>query len=435
MTTLVVRGPSAVEGRTTVPGDKSISHRALMIAAMAQGRSHIHGLGPGDDVDATRRCLESYGIGFDDAGDGVVVHGTDIASWREPLRALDCANSGTTMRLLSGLAARCPFSSSLDGDASLRRRPMDRIVHPLRNLGARVDAVDGVFPPLTVGGGSLTGTRIAIDVPSAQVKSCVILAALGASGRTTISMPVATRDHTEQMLCSLGAEVESRRRADGSVEIAVNPPFTPSPFSYEIPGDVSSAAFLVAAGLLCGHVEIVDVGLNATRVGFLDVCRRMGASLVWVVNDTSMGESNGRIDAERSTLRGVGVEGRVVPLMIDEVPLLAVLGTAAEGTTTVTGADELRVKESDRISAIVAALRRMGAEIDERPDGFEVRGPSELNGAVVSACGDHRIAMALAIAALRANGETRIEGFEAAAVSWPGFEEALSDLGADVELQ
>jgi 3-phosphoshikimate 1-carboxyvinyltransferase len=262
------------------------------------------------------------------------------------------------------------------------------------------------------------------------VKSCVLLAGLGADGETVVREPLRTRDHTERMLDWLGAPTGIRN----GEEIFVRR-FRPAGFTLDVPGDPSSAAFLAAAGMLLGRVRVAGVCLNPTRVGFYDVCARMGAAVHLRGSGRRGGEPVGDIDAERSVLHGVGIEGPIVPLMIDEVPLIAVLGAAAQGPTVVTGAAELRVKESDRIAAIVAALRAMGADIDERPDGFEVRGPTQLRGARVQSCGDHRIAMALAVAALTANGETRIEGFEAAAVSWPGFERALQQLGADVETQ
>jgi 3-phosphoshikimate 1-carboxyvinyltransferase len=426
MTTLVVRGGSPIDGETTVPGDKSISHRALMLAAIADGRSEITGLAPGEDVASTRRCLRAYGVNVEDRDrDAVVVDG---GAWEAPGAPLDCGNSGTTMRLLAGLAAHHEFESVFDGDASLRRRPMDRIARPLSELGARVDARDGRFPPVSVRGGNLLGMTVDTRVPSAQVKSCVLLAGLAAEGETIVREPERTRDHTERMLQWLGAPTGIRDNRDIFVR-----PFRPKGFALDVPGDPSSAAFLVAAALLLGGVEITGVCLNPTRVGFYEVCARMGAKVRLRSTEGRSGEGVGAIEAERSALNGVGVEGPVVPLMIDEVPLIAVLATAARGPTVVTGAGELRVKESDRIAAMASALRAMGADIDERDDGFEIRGPTPLRGATVQACGDHRVAMALAVAGAAANGETRIEGFEAAAVSWPGFDDVLRQLGADVE--
>ncbi len=394
-----------------------------MLAAIADGRSRVSGLATGDDIASTRRCLAAYGVAFE--GD----HVDGLRDWHAPAQPLDCGNSGTTMRLLAGLAAHHDFESVLDGDASLRRRPMDRIARPLRALGARVDARESRFPPVRVTGGALRGSRIDTQVPSAQVKSCALLAGLGADGETVVTEPVQTRDHTERMLEWLGAPIGRRER-----QVSIGR-FTPKAFTLDVPGDPSSAAFLVAAALLCGRVEVSEVCLNPTRTGFYEICSRMGARLSLEPSSERGGEPVGRITAERSSLHGIGIEGPVVPLMIDEVPLAAVVATAAEGPTLVTGAGELRIKESDRIAAMGSALRKMGADIEEREDGFEVRGPVELHGATVSSCGDHRIAMALTVAALRAAGETRIEGFEAASVSWPDFDRVLAGLGAQVEIQ
>jgi 3-phosphoshikimate 1-carboxyvinyltransferase len=432
MTTLVVRGGASVEGAATVPGDKSISHRALMLAAVADGESVLRGLASGDDVASTRSCLESFGVGVRDDDGAVRVLGS--SHWRAPEGVLDCGNSGTTMRLLAGLAAHHSFLSVLDGDASLRARPMDRVARPLARLGARVDAREGRYPPLSVSGGGLRGARVETEVASAQVKSCVLLAALAAEGETVVREPVPTRDHTERMLSWLGVPCEERDASDGGREVGVRP-FRPRGFEIEVPGDPSSAAFLVAAALLCGDVTVAGVCLNPTRTAFYDVCARMGGRLELDVEAQRAGEPVGSVAAHRSVLRGVSVGGPVVALLLDEVPLLAVLAAAAEGTTVVTGARELRVKESDRIAAMTTALRKMGADIDERDDGLEVHGPADLAGADVDACGDHRVAMALAVAALHAGGETRIAGFEAASVSWPGFERTLSSLGANVRTE
>jgi 3-phosphoshikimate 1-carboxyvinyltransferase len=433
VTTLIVRGPARIDGRTTVPGDKSISHRALMLAAIANGASRIGGLAPGADVAATRRCLQSYGVAMDDEQGAVIVHGRGSDAWRPPGVSLDCANSGTTMRLLAGLAAHHEYESCFDGDASLRRRPMDRIAAPLRALGAHVDAREEKFPPISIRGGDLHGAMIDTGVPSAQVKSCALLAGLRAEGETVVREQLQTRDHTERMLGSLGAPTGVRTH-NGATEIFVKA-FEPPPFDIDVCGDPSSAAFLVTAALLCGNVRLDGVCVNPTRVAFYQTCARMGGSVRVERTEERHLEPVGWIEAKESALHGVGVEGPLVPQMIDEIPLIAVLATAAQGSTTVTGAAELRVKESDRIAAIAVALRAMGADIDERPDGFEVRGPTALGGITVDAQDDHRIAMALAVAGLAATGETRITGFEAAGVSWPGFESVLTALGADVEIE
>jgi 3-phosphoshikimate 1-carboxyvinyltransferase len=332
------------------------------------------------------------------------------------------------MRILAGLAARRKFLTVLDGDESLRRRPMDRVCDPLRMMGAAIDARDERLPPLRVRGGPLRGTDIDTGVASAQVKSAVMLAALGAEGHTTITEPAPTRDHTERMLRALGAPVRTEGR-----RIVVER-FDVPPFELEVAGDPSSAAFLVAAAVLCGSVRIEDVLLNPVRIAFTQALARMGASVHTETMHERMGEPVGIIDAHRSTLAGIGIEGPIVPALIDELPLVAVLATQARGQTHATGAGELRVKETDRIAAIAAGLRAMGAPVEEHPDGFVVEGPVQLRGAIVESFGDHRIAMALAVAGLVADGETCIEGWEAADVSWPGFADALRSLGAEVRV-
>ncbi len=433
MSTLVVRGPSAVSGEARVPGDKSISHRALMLGAIARGATTVKNLGPGEDVGATVRCLESYGVGVDRSGASYVVNGRGRRSWAQAGGSLDCGNSGTTMRLLSGLAAHHSFPSILDGDASLRRRPMDRMVGPLGALGAQVATTDG-HAPITITGGRLSGADVETAVASAQVKTAVIFAALAADGETMVTEPALSRDHTERMLSALGGPLSQERLPDGSHSVVVSP-FSPAAFELEVPGDVSSAAFLVGAAVLTGDVRITGVGLNPTRIGFLDLLGRMGAYCAPTVESEHLGEPFGSIEARRSELGGVSVEGPTVPLMVDELPLLAVVATQARGTTTVTGAQELREKESDRIATTVSALKLLGADAEELPDGFVVNGPTPLMGTKVEAADDHRLAMALAVAGLVASGETLVDGFEAAAVSWPGFEKVLGALGADLELR
>lgn len=433
MATLVVRGPGRVAGAATVPGDKSICHRALMLAATAKGRSRIGGLAPGRDVASTARCLVGYGVGLRVEGDVAEISGDGIADWNEPTGPLDCGNSGTTMRLLAGLAARHRFVSSFAGDESLQRRPMDRIAAPLRALGARVAAREGRFPPIDVSGGDLHGTRVELQVASAQVKSCLLLAGLGASGTTSVVSPAPTRDHTERMLAALGVGVRSARLESGAELVEVEAADIP-PVRIDVPGDTSSAAFLAAAAVLTGSIRVHGLLLNPTRTGFFETLVGMGAAVRWEVSEERLGEPVGLVEAEVARLTGVTLESPVIPGLIDELPLVAVLATQASGPTTVSGAAELRVKESDRIAAVAEGLRRLGATVNERPDGFAVEGPMPLRGATVDAWGDHRIAMALAVAGLVAEGETRIAGWEAADVSWPRFADTLAALGADCEV-
>ena len=429
MTTLIVRGPASVAGSIAVPGDKSISHRALMLGAAAAGETTLRGLAPGEDVASTISCLRAYGVRIDRKGDVATIASGGIAAWEQPPGVLDCGNSGTTMRILAGFAARRELRSTFDGDASLRRRPMDRVARPLETLGARVTTTGG-HPPITVEGGRLHGTQVDTGVASAQVKSAVLFAALGADGPTTVTEPLPTRDHTERMLSGLGARIA----VNTDLRIEVEPFDVPS-FHLEIAGDVSSAAFLVAAAVASGEVSVTGVGLNPLRIGFLEALREMGATVAWDADEERLQEPVGTITAQRSDLRAVSIDPAIVPTLHDELPLIAALATQAAGETVVRGAEELRVKEADRIEAITAGLRRLGADIEELSDGFVVRGPTVLSGATVDGAGDHRIAMSLAIAGLVAKGDTRIEGFECADISWPGFHEVLARIGADVELQ
>ena len=433
MSTFVVAGGHTLEGTTTVPGDKSISHRALLVAAAAQGRSTLRGLPQGADVASTASCLRGFGVAVHGDDDAVVVDGSGVRAWREPESPLDCGNSGTTMRILSGLAARCGFRTVLDGDASLRSRPMERVADPLRRMGARVSTSDG-RPPMTIEGGTLSGVTVTLEVASAQVKSAVLLAGLGATGTTEVIEPHPSRDHTERILLALDAPLTAGKGERGAVRVSVEP-FEPAGFSVDVPGDPSSAASIVAAGVLTGFVRVADVCLNPTRIAFFDALARMGARVRWETTEDRLGEPVGWVEADRSTLGGIGIEGPIYAAIQDELPLLAVVATQAEGTTTVTGAAELRLKETDRIAAICDGLTRLGADLTEHDDGFEIRGPTPLNGTTVDARGDHRIAMALAVAGLVAEGTTRVDGAESAAVSWPEFADALEGLGAHIEVE
>ena len=431
MSTLVVRGGAKVSGSVVLPGDKSIAHRALMLGATATGRTTVRNLPSGADVASTMACLEGYGVRVEHEGDSAAVHSRGIEAWVEPDVPLFCGNSGTTMRILAGLAARCDFTSIFDGDASLRRRPMARVGEPLRALGATVSLTDD-HAPFTVRGGSLRGTAIRSGVASAQVKSSIVFAALGADGASSVTEPFASRDHTERMLGALGASVNVRRTAGGVVTDVE--PFDVPAFDLAVCGDVSSAAFIVAAGVLAGSVSIDGVGLNPSRIGFLEAVARMGGDVSWEAIEDRMGEPVGRIDATLSGLRAIEIDEVMVPTLHDELPILGVLATQAEGTTIVRGAEELRVKESDRIASLATGLRVLGGDIEELDDGFIIHGPTPLQGGTVESAGDHRMALAFAVAGLVAKGDVIVEGFESAAVSWPAFENVLSSLGAEVDL-
>jgi len=406
-----------IAGELRVPGDKSIAHRALMLTTLAQGESWIGGLPEGEDVAATVACLRGLGATVQRGGGAARIRGAGLRSFATPHGSLDCANSGTTMRLLLGLLAGSWVSATLDGDASLRRRPMARVVEPLRSMGASIDASEG-RPPLTVRGRRLQGRRHVLPLPSAQVKSALLLAGLSASGPTTVVEPVATRDHTERLLRAMGTDV---RTTPGGVEI--RPSHQPlRPIELAVPGDFSSAAFWMAAAASRpgGSVTIHDVGLNPTRTAFLALLQAMGADVQVDLEEGGI-EPRGMVTVVGRPLRAVALRAADVAAAIDEIPVLLVLATQADGLTTVDGAGELRVKESDRIATMAAGLRRMGAIVDERADGVSIDGPVALQGADVDGHGDHRIAMALAVAALSASGPTTISGADSVAVSYPNF--------------
>ena len=419
-----VQPAARVAGTVHVPGDKSIAHRALMLAVLAQGESWIDGLPEGEDVRATIACLRALGGSLQRSGRGMRIQGTGLESFATPHGSLDCANSGTTMRLLLGVLAGGSISARLDGDASLRRRPMARVVEPLKSMGARIESQYG-RPPLAVTGAPLQGRRHVQPVPSAQVKSAILLAGLFARGPTTVVEPVPTRDHTERLLAAMGADL---RVAAGSVEL--RPSHRPlGAIELAVPGDFSSASFWMAAAALRPgwSITIEGVGLNPTRTAFLRILEAMGTAV-----DVELAEADtepvGTVRVTGHPLRAVTLGGEEVVAAIDEIPALLAVATQAEGRTTIAGAAELRVKESDRIAGMAEGLRRMGAAVDERPDGISVDGPAALRGATVDSSGDHRIAMALAIAGLAADGPTSIVDAESVAVSYPEFFGTLSQV-------
>lgn len=417
-------------GRVVPPGDKSISHRYAMLAALADGRSVIEGYAPGADCRATLACLRALGVDITErtASTGkplpaVEIVGRGLGRLSPASAPLDAFNSGTTLRLLSGIAAAQPFVTTLTGDASLRRRPMARVIEPLVLMGARIEAEDG-RPPLTISGAELHGVAYRTKVPSAQVKSAILLAGLHASGTTQVREPSPTRNHTELALAAFGAELSVNERT-----IALRGRQPLRALALRVPGDASSAAFwaVAAAGLPGSDVEIAEVGLNPTRTAFVDVLRMAGARIEVAVAGTVGGEPIGNIRVRHGDLRPITVTADQVPILIDELPALAALATFG-GEIDVSGASELRVKESDRITCLAAGLRALGANVEERPDGFHVRGDRRLAGGVADAAGDHRLAMAFAIAALGAEGPSAIAGADAVAVSYPGFFDVLSTL-------
>ena len=433
MSRLTVRPSVPLRGRVRVPGDKSISHRALLLGALADGTSRIRGFLSSGDCLATLACLRTLGVEVEthDATT-LTIHGRGLRGLRTPSVPLDCARSGTTMRLLAGILAGHPLGPAsrpcpcmLTGDEQLLRRPMRRVVEPLRRMGAEIETTDG-HAPLTIRGRRLRGCDHTLAIASAQVKSALLMVGLYADGPTTIRQPGPARDHTERMLAAMGAAIE----VSGLTVTLAPSPSPLVPLSLRIPGDISSAAFpLVAAALVPGsEVTIEGVGVNPTRIGLLDVLRAMGAEIA-LDNEREQGnEPVADVTVRASGLVGVEVGGDTVVRMIDEFPVLAVAATQAHGATVVRDAAELRVKETDRIAAIVAELRALGARIDPLPDGFIIDGPTPLHGAVVDSHGDHPLAMALAVASLVAEGEIVIENAECVDDSFPGFVELMRRL-------
>jgi 3-phosphoshikimate 1-carboxyvinyltransferase len=427
---VIVQPASRFRGDVRPPGDKSISHRYALLAAIADGVSTIRGYSTGADCASTLNCLRGLGVGIDHRpgveGLEVRVAGLGLRGLVRPDGTLDAGNSGSTMRMLAGILAAHPFTCSITGDASLRGRPMRRIVVPLERMGAVIESTDG-RPPLSIHGTSLLKPiSFKPEVPSAQVKSAVLLAGLHAEGATEVCESIPTRDHTERALAAFGATVG---RFDGLVSIAGGQRL--SGRELEVPGDISSAAFWMAAatGLPGSEVVVQNVGLNPTRTGILDVLRRMGAEIVVDAGRQDEGEPVGTIIVRHRELRPATIGPDDVPGVIDELPVLGALATLG-GELQVTGAEELRVKESDRISALADGLRRMGADIEEARDGFHVRGGRRLTGGEVDARHDHRLAMAFAVAALGASGPTTVHDAGAAAVSYPEFFTVLDTLRA-----
>ncbi len=432
MPQLVVRPGPGLRGRVRLPGDKSISHRAVLFGALAEGTTHIRRFLPSNDCWSTVRCVRSLGVPVSELSETeLLVHGRGLRGFREPEDVLDCGNSGTTVRLLAGILAGQSFTSFVSGSAQLRRRPMYRIVVPLRQIGATIHGRDeDRLLPLLIRGGRLRGIQFELPVASAQVKSAILLAGLYADGPMVTREPGPARDHTERLLRAMGADV----RINQAMVTIVPREKSLAPLDLEIPGDISSAAFIIVAACAVPQSEILieGVGINATRTGLLDVLREVGAD-VRVENEREMGgEPVGDLVVRSSEWVGVEVGGGAVPRMIDEFPILAVAATQAQGTTLVRDAAELRVKESDRIATTVSELRKMGARIEETPDGFIVEGPTPLKGAVVDSHDDHRLAMALVVAGLIAQGETTVRGTACIDDSFPGFADVMTSLGADI---
>ncbi len=426
----LVNPSPAGSARLRVPGDKSVSHRALMLGAIAEGRTRVDGFLPGADCLATLAALEAMGVQIARDGEhGLEIEGVGLHGLASPARALDLGNSGTAMRLFAGLLAGQGFDSELTGDASLSARPMARVVEPLARMGARIDSRDG-RPPLRIAGGrALRGISYALPVASAQVKSAILLAGLYAEGETHVRQPAVTRDHTERMLAALGVDIEPR---GNTIALRPGAPLRACPI--DVPADLSSATFPLLAALLAEDATLVleNTGVNPTRDGVLHLLREMGADIRLMNERDSGGEPVADLEVRSSRLAGTVPDPTLVPLAIDEFPALFVAAACAEGTTEFRGLAELRVKESDRIAAMVEGLRALGIEVEEFPDGARVVG-GRLRGGRVRSFGDHRIAMAFAVGASVAAGPVRIDDVDNVATSFPGFDDCLRALGIDIE--
>ncbi|MDR6224490.1 3-phosphoshikimate 1-carboxyvinyltransferase [Desmospora profundinema] len=427
MKTLTIQPADSLRGDVTVPGDKSISHRAVMFGAVARGTTRVEGFLPGADCLSTISCFRRMGVAIEQESETVVtVHGRGWEGLTEPESFLDVGNSGTTIRLMLGILAGLPFYSAVIGDESIARRPMDRVVDPLRQMGAWIEGrKNGSFTPLGIRGGNLEGVEHVSPVASAQVKSCLLLAGLQADGVTRIREPHRSRDHTERMLPAFGVELT---REEGGVSLRGGQQL--SGRDVRVPGDISSAAFLIAAALIVpgSRVTIRNVGLNPTRTGILDTFREMGGAVEVEETGEWTGEPVGDITVTASSLRGVEVKGDRIPRLIDEIPILAVVATQADGPTVIRDAAELKVKETNRISVTAQELRRLGAVVEETPDGLIIKGRTPLTGDRCDSHGDHRIGMAAAVAGLIADGGVSVSRAGAIDVSFPGFFETLNRL-------
>lgn len=421
-----IRGSMGLRGELLLPPDKSISHRAIMFASIARGKSTVRNFLLAADPLSTINAFRMLGIEILEMNGSVTINGKGLYGLKEPFDVINCGNSGTTVRLIAGILAGSPFFSALTGDSSLRQRPMARVVAPLQAMGARISGRAGdKFLPVAIKGGGLRAMHFEMPVASAQVKSCLILAALYAAGTTTITEPYKSRDHTEKMLGSMGAHIEQGSpgkpiKVTGGAELDA--------YDITAPADFSSAAFFLAAALIVPGSEILirNVGVNPTRTGMLDVMENMGAGVELLNRRETSGEQIADICCRTAdTLKAVSINKESIPAVIDEFPILCVLATQAEGVTEIRGAGELRLKESDRIRTMATELRKLGAEVEEYPDGIAIKGGTALTGAAVDSHGDHRIAMSMAVAALVAEGTTVIENASCVDISFPGFFEQL----------
>ncbi|KAA3617480.1 MAG: 3-phosphoshikimate 1-carboxyvinyltransferase [Calditrichaeota bacterium] len=412
-----------IQGKIKLPGDKSISHRAALFSALREGESHFTNFNLNNDCKATLSCLEKLGIEHKKRGTNLTIFGKSFDKWQKPNAALDAQNSGTTARLLSGLLAALPFDTKLVGDSSLSNRPMDRVVKPLQKMGARIDTTLGCLPLTFTRKVPLQGIAYTTPMASAQVKSAILLAGLYAEGKTKVTENSITRDHTERML-SLNSEITDKQKHIESSSLNSIPDL-----SMEIPGDFSSAAFFICAALAIpgSSLRISRVSLNPTRIGLINVLKEMGAQLEFNIEQEKP-EPIGTIDVSASKLQNLNISKKIIPNIIDEIPILAVLATQAHGDLVLRNAEELRYKESDRINTIVQNLRKLDVEVDEFKDGFNISGPQKLGPGTIETHGDHRIAMAFSIANQFTNSHIEIDDPECAAVSFPGFYKTLDSI-------
>ncbi|WP_096200926.1 3-phosphoshikimate 1-carboxyvinyltransferase [Bacillus sp. FJAT-45350] len=426
VTKAVNKAKQGLIGELNVPGDKSISHRAVMFGALANGTTTVEGFLPGEDCLSTIACFRKLGVSIEQTEDRVTVEGKGWFGLQEPCDILDVGNSGTTTRLMLGILATQPFHSVVIGDESIGKRPMSRVTVPLREMGAQIDGRNsGDLAPLSIRGGNTKGIHFQSKVASAQVKSAILLAGMNSTGETKVTEPHLSRDHTERMLEAFGATVER----DGlTVSVQGGQELTAQ--HVIVPGDISSAAFFLVAGAIVPNSQITlkNVGVNPTRTGIIDVLQKMGASLTITNERTANGEPVADLKISTSSLKGVEISGDIIPRLIDEIPVIALLATQAEGQTIIKDAEELKVKETNRIDTVVSELKKLGASIRATDDGMIIEGGSSLTGAVTSSHGDHRIGMTLAVAGCLTDGEVTIEGSEAIAVSYPSFFEHLESL-------
>ncbi len=426
-----IKAMGALKGEVQIPGDKSISHRAVMLGSIARGTTEISHFLNGADCLSTIHCFQKMGIEIEQSKDLVLVHGRGLRGLKAPRGILDTGNSGTTTRLICGILSGQDFSSVLSGDDSLNSRPMKRIMDPLNQMGARITSIqDNNCAPLRIEPGTLHGIRYVSPVASAQVKSSVLLAGLYADSPVSVTEPVLSRNHTELMLGSFGADISSELHADGSATASVSPCAELYGQKIQVPGDISSAAYFIAAGLLVpgSRLLVKNVGINPTRAGFLEVCRKMGADIGYLNRQSQGGEETADLLVTPKPLTGTVIEGAVIPSLIDEIPILAVMAAFAEGTTVIRDAAELKVKETNRIQTVTENLLAMGAEIIPTEDGMIIHGTGALKGTQIQSHLDHRIAMAFSVAALAAEGTTTILDSQCVDISYPGFFAQLMDL-------